>query len=400
MPALSSSAAGSTRRPCLSRSALTAPEKTYRCIIRTSRLSGSRERIRVTCCSQSGAAWAYRQPSIPRLTTTTSPSPSRSFAGSVRRFLSSSEWSCSPSSMDPLLPTLPHSSPQVNPPQGSGGDLGGIGAAARHDRGTGPRREAEGIRQGVPPGECEAERRAEGIAGAVRVHDGTGRRRRRPAHTVRRAAGGTFRDRDGRRADRSVVCLAAIPRAADEQVERHVRLAQCRELPRHRGEKARAPCRPQRFGVARDEEHRVVSGERQGAAWSELLADDGDRALARSVDVHPSAPSGAEPLRVDIEPELGEPPFRAPPELVAAEGGEELAAPRESCDLHRVDGTSAGGLREHGFALDDLPRSRHLRDGDEFDPFDVADDRASHRRIIAKYGWAVMLISRAAPRGG
>ena len=40
---------------------------------------------------------------------------SRSLAGSVRRFLSSSECSCSPSSMLPLRPTLPHYPPHVNP---------------------------------------------------------------------------------------------------------------------------------------------------------------------------------------------------------------------------------------------------------------------------------------------
>jgi RNA polymerase sigma factor (sigma-70 family) len=89
-------------------------------------------------------------------------------------------------------------------------------------------------------------------------------------------------------------------------------------------------------------------------------------------------------LRVHVEAELREPPFRAPAEIVVAQCREELASTREARDLPRDDGPSTGRLRQHGLALHDLPGPGHVRNQHELDPFDVTDDRTTHGRIIAE----------------
>ena len=59
--------------PCLSSSASAAPEKKWRCSLRPSLLSGSRPATRDWNRScQSARGYAYRQPSMPRVTTTPS----------------------------------------------------------------------------------------------------------------------------------------------------------------------------------------------------------------------------------------------------------------------------------------------------------------------------------------
>src|SRR5262249_2114583 len=81
----------------------------------------------------------------------------------------------------------------------------------------------------------------------------------------------------------SVVALAGVVAAADEEIEVDAGLDQPRELARRRRDEARAPGRPQGLGLARDEEHRVVAVERQRPVRPELLPDRDDRPLAVAV---------------------------------------------------------------------------------------------------------------------
>jgi RNA polymerase sigma factor (sigma-70 family) len=98
--------------------------------------------------------------------------------------------------------------------------------------------------------------------------------------------------------------------------------------------------------------------------------------------MHPAAPRPAEPLCVDVDPELREPAFRLAPELVLPQRGEELAAPSEARKLPSDDRAAACRLGEHLLGLHDLARSRDVIDQAELHPLDVPYDGNAHNGIL------------------
>ncbi len=174
--------------------------------------------------------------------------------------------------------------------------------------------------------------------------------------------------------------LAGVGDAPDEQVEANPGAPERRKLAQRGGEEPRLARRPEGRLVPGDEEDEVVTGERQGAGWQELLAEDGDRALAAAVDVRPRAPGrgAARPLRLDVQLELPQTRQSGVSQRVVAESGEERAAAGEQPELPRDNGSAAGRLLRHAFGMHDLPRLRHVRHAGELDPLDMAHDGASH----------------------
>ena len=80
---------GTTTRPCLSASVIVTPVKTKRFILRASGVSESSAAIRSTLWYQLARGKTSTFLSMPRSRTSSPPSPSRNFAGRVRRFFSS-----------------------------------------------------------------------------------------------------------------------------------------------------------------------------------------------------------------------------------------------------------------------------------------------------------------------
>lgn len=211
-------------------------------------------------------------------------------------------------------------------------------------------------------------------------------------HAVRGPAVRAIRECDHLGVELTVVRLPRVVATTDEQIECDTTLTERRQLARcGREEPARARG-VQRGHVAGDKEHQVVPVEWQRPARQQLRPDDGDRALACCVDVYPTAPRLAEPLGVHVETELSELRFRPAPELVVTEHGEELAAAGEPRDLARNHRTAARGHGQHLLALHDRARRGRVRDEDEVNPFDMTDDGAAHRGIIAEYGGRVRAV--------
>jgi len=72
---------------------------------------------------------------------------------------------------------------------------------------------------------------------------------------------------------------------------------------------------------------------------------------------------------MQVDAQLGEAARARAPDLVITERGEELAAPREQCQLARSDGSPARRFRPGSARVDDLTRRGQLRHPHEFDPF-------------------------------
>jgi len=167
----------------------------------------------------------------------------------------------------------------------------------------------------------------------------------------------------------------------------HVRLDQRRQLARGADERPRGPSRAQRLRVAAGEVdgvhvHELVPRESVGAAWDQLVAEEGDRALAARVDVRDCAAlrlgadrgSDANVERLELH---GSPAS----EGVVSEGGDEQALAGEGREHHRSHRSAAGRLGPGLLRMDDVAGLRQPLDADEIDPFDVTDDRDLHAAV-------------------
>ena len=162
---------------------------------------------------------------------------------------------------------------------------------------------------------------------------------------------------DERRIERAVVPLAGVVSARDDEVERHARVSEGRQLAGGCGEEAPLAGDSKRIGRSGDEEDEVVSLERQRHVREQFLAEHRDRpfpALRRRASTPGVSPRPT--ARGRRSPSSASRRRRSVPQLVVTERGEELAATGEERELARDDGAAARGLGEHLRGMDDLAR--------------------------------------------
>ena len=279
-------------------------------------------------------------------------------------------------------------------PAGGQTDLGGgrlprVGAMSGQVAGSAPARHRE-RRPDVHAGpEPEREAGREGVSRAVRVRFRAGKRRsfERAAPALARLVGASQRamSADDRASRESVlpgiVLLARVLRAAYQHVEHDPACVQGIARPRRRYQHARGSRRVKRGFVSPREIDAVhlgeaIPGERVAPRRNEPLADDGDRALALSVEQGDGAPLGTVTDRgLELDPALTKLFARAPSVLVVAERRKERRGAGQLGELHGSDRATACCLCPRVAALDDLSLIRDVWHTNKFDPLDMSYDR-------------------------